>query len=235
VFVNSSRPSSIKSNSIFSNGGLGIDLAPVGVTPNDPGDGDSGANDLQNFPVLSSAESSSQGTKIEGTLNSTPNTAFTLEFFSNSACDPSGFGEGQQFLGSTSVTTGENGDAEFDVTFETIAPAGSFITSTASGGPTSEFSQCIEVESDTAPPQVTIDASKTMLWPPNHDLVDVGFTYTVQDNSDPNPALSIGVTSNQPAQDPVTGDVFSAGCQAGQRFVWQGNWPQAARGEKHGP
>ena len=42
----------IRSNSIFGNGGLGIDLGTSGVTPNDPDDPDSGPNDLQNFPVL---------------------------------------------------------------------------------------------------------------------------------------------------------------------------------------
>ena len=77
----------IKSNSIFSNGGLGIDLGPDGVTPNDPGDADSGPNDLQNFPVPSSATSSDNGTTIQGTLDSTPSTQFELEFFSAEALE----------------------------------------------------------------------------------------------------------------------------------------------------
>ena len=54
----------ILSNSIFSNTGLGIDLDTDGVTPNDAGDGDSGANNLQNFPVLALAASGS--TAVEG-------------------------------------------------------------------------------------------------------------------------------------------------------------------------
>ncbi len=66
----------ILSNSIFYNASLGIDLDTDGVTPNDPGDGDTGANNLQNYPVLTSATSGSSIT-IEGTLNSTPDTEFS--------------------------------------------------------------------------------------------------------------------------------------------------------------
>ena len=135
---------SVLSNSIFSNGGLGIDLGDDGVTANDAGDGDTGANNLQNFPVLTSATSDATSTTILGALNSIPNTTFRLELFSNTACDPSGFGEGQALLGSTTVTTDGSGDASFTVTFPTPVPEGQFVTATATDpdNNTSEFCQC---------------------------------------------------------------------------------------------
>lgn len=42
----------ISRNSIYNNGQLGIDLGNNGVTANDDDDGDSGPNQLQNYPVI---------------------------------------------------------------------------------------------------------------------------------------------------------------------------------------
>ncbi len=66
----------ILSNSILSNGGLGIDLNDDGVTPNDgqpDPDKDKGPNRLQNYPVLTSAQTRTfpGDTTINGTLETT--------------------------------------------------------------------------------------------------------------------------------------------------------------------
>ena len=66
----------ISTNSIYNNGvvflpqNLGIDLDNDFITPNDAGDADSGTNNLQNFPVLTSATVATTTTNILGTLNS---------------------------------------------------------------------------------------------------------------------------------------------------------------------
>lgn len=131
----------ILGNSIFSNRDLGIDLeglgATPGVTPNDPKDPDTGANGLQNKPVLSSATTSSGKLALKGSLNSTPNRTFVVRFFSN----PPDGEEGKRFLGQKSVTTNASGDAFFKATFAKAVPAGSTVTATATGPEgTSEFS-----------------------------------------------------------------------------------------------
>jgi hypothetical protein len=120
----------ILGNSIFSNQGLGISLGP-------------GANNNQASPVLTSAASSGNATTIQGTLTSTPNTTFTLEFFSN----PAGTSQGQTFLGSVTVTTDATGLASFTATFDVHVRKGKVITATATDlfGDTSEFSSGVAV------------------------------------------------------------------------------------------
>jgi photosystem II stability/assembly factor-like uncharacterized protein len=133
---------STRGNAIFSNNGLGIDLAVNGVTPNDGTDADSGPNQLQNFPVVTSVTSASNSTTIQGSLKSIPSTTFQIDFYSNATVDPSGNGEGAQFFGTTSVNTDANGDAGINVTFPTGLGVGRVISATATdpNGNTSEFS-----------------------------------------------------------------------------------------------
>lgn len=135
----------ILGNSIFFNGGLGIDLRDDGVTANDDKDTDTGANNLQNFPDISSVFTFGGSTTISGSLNSTPGKKFTLQFFSISepAADPSGFGEGHTFLGQKKVKTDKQGNASFTVVLNQAVPSGQRVTATATdpGGNTSEFSE----------------------------------------------------------------------------------------------
>jgi len=136
----------IRQNSIRSNVGLGIDLAPVGVNPNDTKDPDLGPNLRQNYPVITSASSSGGSTVISGTFNSTVNTTnFILEFFSSPTCDAFGFGEGKTFLGLlAAVATDVNGNASWTVTLPVTLAPGSVITATATDfkANSSEFSAC---------------------------------------------------------------------------------------------
>ena len=131
----------IQANAIYSNGALGIDLGNDGVTANDAGDADTGPNLLQNYPIITAAEYGVT-THLSGALNSTANKTFTLDFYANAAPDSSGYGQGQRFLGSATVTTGGTGNATFNVTLASATTAGEWITATATdpNGNTSEFS-----------------------------------------------------------------------------------------------
>ncbi|HKO45253.1 MAG TPA: Calx-beta domain-containing protein [Pyrinomonadaceae bacterium] len=150
VTVNGGLGNSIRGNSIFSNLGLAIDLWPLnsavsnGVNPNDLNDADTGSNNFQNFPLLTSVSPNGGGTSIQGSLNSTPNTIFQIDFYSNVACDPSGNGEGAIFFDTTSVTTDANGNAIINFASSVTLPSGRVLTATATDptGNTSEFSSC---------------------------------------------------------------------------------------------
>ena len=142
-------------NSIYDNGWLGIDLIPSnfasGVSPNDPLDTDSGGSGVQNFPDIASAAFEGAGLRINGVLSSSANDDFVLEFFASSACDGSGFGEGELYLGSTPVTTDGSGFASFSVLVPVAPPTGWYVTATATLEPlgaTSEFSGCVQIGSN---------------------------------------------------------------------------------------
>jgi hypothetical protein len=87
-----------------------------------------------------------------GTINSRPSVTLRLEFFSSPTADSSGFGEGQTFRESASVTTDAAGNANFNLTFPSVIPAGHFVTATATdvAGNTSEFSQAVQTSQPTA-------------------------------------------------------------------------------------
>jgi parallel beta-helix repeat protein len=145
-------------NSTYLNTALGINLGGAGVTANDLGDADLGANGLQNYPTLISANSTAGNTAIVGTLNSTANTTYRIEFFSSAIGDPSGHGQGQTYLGFVNVSTDAGGNANFTALLGAITvPAGYVVSATATVeiiagvfGNTSEFSQSV-VASATLP------------------------------------------------------------------------------------
>lgn len=128
----------ILGNAIYANGELGIDLDNDGVTPND--------NDLfsarQNFPEIDAATTflNTGRTVVTGTLESRADTTFRVELFASDEPDPSGFGEGERFLGAVTVTTDGSGDASFQLSVDGL-PAGALVTATATNadGETSEF------------------------------------------------------------------------------------------------
>ncbi len=174
IIVADSARNKISANSFEGNGELGIDLlenGQFGVTPNDDGDGDIGANGLQNFPELYFADGPSP-VRVTGKLRSTPNMSFRIELFEADATDGTKYGEGKRYLGSQMVTTDVSGIALINTTLPVSVTPGNFITATAtdSNGNTSEFSRCVTVISTGIFADVDVSVSA------NRDTVKLGDT-----------------------------------------------------------
>jgi hypothetical protein len=129
-------------NAIHDNASLGIDLGNDGPTPN--GSGPNGPNHFQNFVVITGAvDDGIGGVNLTFSLTSTPNQSYRIEFFVNNTADPSGFGQGQRFLGATVLFVPASGNAS--ATIHLAGPGiypGLFISATTTDefGDTSEFS-----------------------------------------------------------------------------------------------
>ena len=141
---NTSTGIAVSGNSIHDNKGLALDLNSDGVSPNTPGGPHAtGANLLQNYPVLGSASASGTTTTVVGTLNAAPGTAYRLEFYASATPDPSGYGQGQVYLGFAVATTDSAGNVSFTASLPVGAVAGSVVSATATdpAGNTSEFAK----------------------------------------------------------------------------------------------
>ena len=143
-FTGALTGNTIRGNSIYSNGGIGIDLGGDGVTANDALDADTGPNQRQNYPIVVSALPTAPGTNVAGTLDSAASTAYILDFYANPACEgrPQDFSEGLLYLGSDNVVTDGSGHAAFDTDLTFTIEVGQPVTVTATdpNGHTSELS-----------------------------------------------------------------------------------------------
>jgi hypothetical protein len=137
VAVISGTGNQIRGNVFTVFGGLAIDLADDGRTANDALDADTGPNNRQNFPTLTSMSVGGGGVTFAGSLGSAANTQYTIDFYAADGCP----GGNSEHLGSTSVMTNGSGTATFNPTFVAFpTQTRAVATATDPGGNTSELS-----------------------------------------------------------------------------------------------
>ena len=159
--------------------GLGIELLNInvdgGFVPqsadsdgpdiNDPSDVDTGTNNYMNYPVINSASQNLLNLNVNFEIDAadSPTNQYRVEFFANDTADPSGYGEGQTYLGSTTVSPGN------DMVANLTLPSGTNLTgkvlsatttaidgTTNSGfGSTSEFSLVSNIDIIALPQEPT--------------------------------------------------------------------------------
>lgn len=150
--------------------GLGIDLLNTeldgglnriavdseNVTTNDDSDPDSGPNNFINFPVINSATQDGTNLSVNFDLdaNNPAENTLRVEFFANDSADASGHGEGQTYLGATTVEAGDSQTANITLP-NTMDLTGKYLTATATAtnagiasgfGATSEFSLASDID-----------------------------------------------------------------------------------------
>ncbi|MFT3785567.1 MAG: Ig-like domain-containing protein [Tepidisphaeraceae bacterium] len=150
----------IRRNAMGNNvSGLAIDLNDNGATANDAGDTDTGANGLQNFPLLFSANATSgTQTVVQGVINSSAATPMRIDFYAGDI----GGNKGKAWLGETYVITDAAGGATISATLPWVSSTQSIVATATSllaapAGRTSELSAAVNVVGpvDALPPQLT--------------------------------------------------------------------------------
>jgi hypothetical protein len=136
----------VRGNRFYGNGPVGIALGLTPPNPADPGDGDTGPNNLQNAPVVTGIDYGPP-TVAHFILSSTPSTTFAIDVYANPGCvaRPTAYPQGEQLVGTMPVTTDGSGLATIDFTLPSPLTPGEGVTAIATdpAGNTSEFSQTI--------------------------------------------------------------------------------------------
>lgn len=107
-------------------------------------------------------------------------------------------------------------DPDGDAITVTQSPAGPYslgttdvtLTVTDSNGASSQCMATVTVVDSTAPTITGVSANPSVLWPPNHQMVDVMVNYNVTDNCSSSSAstCSLSVSSNEPVNGTGDGD-----------------------------
>jgi len=182
----------ITANAIHDNSGLGINLQPVDetdstVTPNHPGGGISGPNELLNFPIITNVAYRPYNTVIAGAItNGQPNQNFYVDIYYNPTNDPSGYGQGRYFAGRAAVLTDAAGNALFSVSASGYLAANTLSATATSfngaiAGSTSEFGP------DFSAPVIPVVITNVFQSGTSLSLgfqTYLGQAYTIQTNSD---------------------------------------------------
>jgi hypothetical protein len=179
--LNTDTGNTLSANSIYSNQTLGIDLGGSGIPlKNNAAGSQVGPNHLLNYPVLTSASASSVSTTITGSLMGPAGQTFTIQFFANTAGDPSSYGQGQTYVGFTTVKTDTSGNANFAfVTPSNIGGQLLSATATDPGGDTSEFAKNIPVHGAILVSPIVTTTSLAVGPSPSSDSQEISLTATV--------------------------------------------------------
>jgi hypothetical protein len=126
----------VYANSIHSNSSLGIDLL-------------TGAFSSPPAPGIGSVTSTGNTVTLAGSLEANPSRPYQIRFYANTICDPSGSGEGEEYLAVIEGTSDGTGYMSFDTTLSLSVPGGKLITATAHENEffqnkCSAFSECVE-------------------------------------------------------------------------------------------
>jgi len=180
----------ITQNSIYNNGPgapgyLGIDLSDDMVTANDGGDPDTGPNQELNFPVINSTVHLAGNTTISGTIDiDTDPTQAIVEIFKANP-DPTGYGEGQIYLGSATP----DGSGNWSTIVSGLIP-GDYVTATTTdrNRNTSEFSSnhrlpYITVLSPNGGENVLVGSTQNITWSSHGTSGNVHIEYSINNGS----------------------------------------------------
>lgn len=231
-FVEQPQGNHWQGNSIHSNGALGIELLDTAFVL---GQGFDPAQPppvwADRVPLIGGATGSAGSTQVAYTLlNAKPSTTYRLEAFANAACDPTGFGEGQAYLGAAEVQTFPSGAVAGTLALPAMPPGHTHVTLTATRigvngyRASTEFSRCVAVQGNlpaSAPPTVGPGSAAVQAnMPLNHGLAQ----YVAATDGDPilsyallgalPPGLGFDTATGQLAGTPATVGDYALTLQA---------------------